>query len=193
MSEVDWSGALLEVSLLGKDIQIRKSAESLVGCLSVNREMEKSGGYSKPSSSCKITIVDRSAFLSIMDKASPHHDVFGSTFLHFVDNRTRMLCPVETLLSLISPVSVSVGINDARAILKRMQNLVQVIRSLSPARELILDWGLTEECIGLDISSLCSVLVARLSGVPLFAPDSRVMAALEKIRNLGSGEGVGLD
>ncbi len=180
---LDWSGALLELSLLGKDILIRKSAENLVGCLSINQGIENLRGNVKPSFH-KIIVVDRSAFLSIMNKSAPQHDVFGSTFLRFIDNRTRLLCPAETLLSLIPLVSACVGIAETRAIFKRMENLVQVIWSLPAARKLIFDLGLAEECFGLEISSLYSLLVARLSGVPLFASDPRVIAALEKVGNL---------
>lgn len=181
---LDWSGALLELSLLGKDIQIRKSAEYLVGCLSGIQEMENLGAHVMPS--CyKITVVDRSAFLSIMNKAAPQHDVFGSTFLRLIDNRTRMLCPVETLLSLIPPVSASVGIDETRAIFKRIENLVQVIWNLPPARKLVFDLSLAEECIGLEVSSLYSILIARLGGIPVFASDPHVIAALDKIGSLG--------
>jgi len=180
---LDWSGALLELSLLGKDIQIRKSAEYLVGCLSAGQVLENLGGDFKPSY-YKITVIDRSAFLSIMNKAAPQHDVFGSTFLRFIDNRTRLLCPAETLLSLIPLVSTCVGIAETRAIFKRMENLVQVIWSLPPARKLVFDLGLADECIGLEVSSLYSILIARLAGVPIFASDPRVLAALEKVGNL---------
>ena len=181
---LDWSGALLELSLLGKDILIRKSAEYLVGCLSINQGIENLKGDIKPFFH-KIIVIDRSAFLSIMNRTAPQHDVVGSTFLRLIDNRTRMLCPVETLLSLIPLVSACVGIAETRAIFKRMENLVQVIWSLPPARKLVFDLGLADECIGLEVSSLYSILIARLGGVPIFASDPRVIAAIEKIGSLG--------
>ncbi|HEY9245204.1 MAG TPA: hypothetical protein VIO11_00005, partial [Candidatus Methanoperedens sp.] len=174
---LDWSGALMEVSLFGKDIRIRKAAESMVGCLSLGGHGSDTKEYRRIPLNNKAIVIDLSALLSILDKNAPAHEAISSEFLRLVNNRIMIICHEETLLSLASQIFAR-DISVADGICNHVRGCLLVSSSKKNIFKLARDLGK-----GLDNESLHAIDLSKIIGAPLFTSSHRVLTAFEKIRN----------
>ena len=174
---LDWSGALMEVALFGKDIKIRKDAESMIGCLSLDGYGSGPKEDRKIQLNSKVAVMDISAFFSIIDREAPNHKMMSLEFLRLINDRVMIVCPKEILRSLIFQVSALVGFkvkdvyNHAKGCL--------VIYSVSSSKQAILKHPSNDENRRLDGSSVHAILLSKEIGAPLFASDHNVIAASE--------------
>ncbi|MGA3209128.1 MAG: hypothetical protein ABSE05_15075 [Syntrophales bacterium] len=180
----DWSGSLLEVSLLGKDNKIRNAAEKLIGCVSIADKLFPCDQDCRLPHYDKIITLDKSAFFSILDTNATNFKMLSSEFLKLIDSRVVIVCPAEVLFSVISYVRKVSGASIAEDILKNSKNVFRLICTLPKLKKLIFSVMFYEACEGLDISSLYAVLFARMSGTPLLASDYAVINAYEKMSDI---------
>jgi len=186
---IDWSGRLLEISLLGKDIKIYNVAESFIGCLSLEAHEYDTMNFTKTNKTWaknKTVVFDKSAFISILNKDCSAHKILSAEFLNLIDNRVMIVCPMETLLDLLSYISYRAGVSIAQEIHNKAKCFIQLVGSLTSAKKLLFDYALSAECKGLEISSLYAILLSKMIDAPLFTSDNSVMTAYEiVIRNYG--------
>lgn len=179
---VDWGGALLEVSTIGKDVRIRKSAEHLVGCISLGRDFYPEAASGKKESSIadpKAAIIDQSALFRILDRDAPGHWFWSSEFLRLVDIRCMIICPMETLLDTLTRIPSTKGSEDK--IFKNLVNTIQIKWNLSSLKMDIFQFALSEACCGLPIAALYPLVLSKLTGLPLLTADSRIRTAFDEV------------
>lgn len=181
---LDWSGALVEVSLLGKDIKIRNNAESMIGCLSLSGHGLEQKEYKRIPLISKAVVIDLSALLSILNRDDPNHKKISLEFLHLINNRIMVVCHEETLLSLISRISALDG-----AMMEKICNyikgclVVQGYHHVSSSKSAIFKLA-RGECKGLGNESIHAIYLSKMIGTPLFASNLHVINAFEKIERL---------
>ena len=177
----DWKGHLIEICLVGKEIQIRKSAESLVGRFELGKTGTVVGDGYLPDANVKEVVIDGSGLLSIVNRDASSHKKLSSLFLKLVNNHCILFCPFESLLGFISFISKRLAKSDVCAVLECLKTLVRVINTYPDGQEEILNLSLSNECFGLDMSSLYAVLLAVKSRLPILSADTAAIKAIQKL------------
>jgi len=179
----DWSGLLLEITLLGKDIAIRNSAQSLIGALSWRPDTVNAIDVTKWAlNEAKFVVIDESALSSMINSQDQSHTRSSSEFMRIIDSRCVILCAVESLISLLSDVSFHFGVFKAQEIANLARHLFRIVSSLPSGKNTVLELALSEACRGLELPSLHTILLCKMTSAPLFATDSRVIEALNSMK-----------
>jgi len=176
---LDWSGALIDISLISKDIKIRKAAESMVGCFSLGRKGIESKDYKKITLDIKTVVIDISALFSIIDKDAPNHKMIASDFLHLINNQVMIVCPTEILKSLIFQLSAIVGSQAIKVDDNAKRCLV--VYEGSSSTKVFFKHSLNGENKEFDSSSVHAILLSKEIGTQLFVSDYRVISASENV------------
>ncbi len=182
--DLDWSGALLGISVIWKDYEMRMAGKSLIGCLSFIKSPAEEIYTSKIPPALKTVVLDRSALIAALDKNNNCFQAISMEFLRLIDDRALILCPAELIISVPSLVSLSTETADTRVLISNLQKTLRVIWSLPKSRQIVLKFALLEECKDLNISSLYSLMLARITEAPLFECDDRLRKAFEVTRAL---------
>lgn len=182
----DWGGALLDISVTGKEILICNAAQSLAGALAWVPESTKSlEGVEWSLNGATSVVLDDSALFSIVNSKDPCHKRATLEFMRIIERRGMILCAVETLVCLISKASLHFGVSKAEEVAKLSRHLFRIVVSLTAAKNEILSLALSEACRGVMVSSLYAILLSRMTGSPLFATDRGVIEAWSSVRRLG--------
>lgn len=174
---LDWSGALIDISLISKDIKIRRAAESMVGCFSLGRKGIESKDYKKIISDAKTIVIDISALFSIIDKDAPNHKMIASDFLHLINKQVMIVCHREILQSLIFQLSAIVG-SKANEVYDNAKRCL-VVYGGSSSKQVFFKQPLNGESKEFDSSSVHAILLSKEIGTQLFVSDYRVITASE--------------
>ena len=174
---LDWSGALINISLNSKDIKIRRAAESMIGCFSLGGKNIGSKEYKKIALDTKTVVLDISAFFSIIDKDSPNNELIALDFLNLINKGVLIVCPIEILKSLIFQLSTVVG-SKANDVFNNAKRCLVVYRG-SSSKQIFFDEPLNDERIELDSSSVNAILLSKEICAHLFVTDYRVITASE--------------
>lgn len=178
----DWGGALLEIGLLGKDIAIRNNADRLSGCASLGKyKYEKQDTFLSSDTIHKSVIFDTSAIISTLNKDDSINHKISLKFKEFIDQRIILIIPVESVLYTLSQLSSKVDCHLAKDVFGCLKSIFHFVYSMPLAKESVLNLAISEECKNMDISSLYTILLSKMSGLPLFASDYNVIKAVNKI------------
>lgn len=174
---LDWSGALIDISLISKDIKIRAAAESMVGYFSLGGKSIGSKDYKKIILDSKTVVIDISALFSIIDKDAPNHKMIASDFLHLINNQVMIVCPNEIRQSLIFQLSAIVG-SKANEVDDNIKRCLVVYKG-SSSTKVFFKQPLNGENKEFDSSSVHAILLSKEIGTQLFVSDYRVITASE--------------
>ncbi|MBW1999914.1 MAG: hypothetical protein JRJ29_18380 [Deltaproteobacteria bacterium] len=162
----DWSGSLLEISLLGRDIAIRNAAQSLIGSLSWTPDSASAIDEANWAlDQAKFVVIDESAISSMMNSQDQDHKRTSAEFMRLIDARCMILCAVESLISVLSGVSYHFGVSKAQEIANLARHLLRIVSSLPLGKNSVLELALSEACRGLSISSLHAILLCKSPAV----------------------------
>jgi hypothetical protein len=174
----DWSGSLLEISLMAKDIAIRKSAHSLIGSLSWSPDpVAGAEAIKRKMDDAKFVVIEDTALASMLNSQDQNQKRTSTEFMRMIDSRSMILCAVESLISILSMISLNFGIPRAKEIATHAMRSFRIVSSLPLAKDTVFQLVLSEACRGIKISSLQAILLAKMTGAPLFTTDSKIIDA----------------